>query len=157
MGKAGNSPMHIIGIDPGVTTGFAWFVSGVLSRAFAQSFDDFIAEPPCVEYEPMDVVVEFPKWRPYSHEEIDDLLGLARKAGRIEQHYRMCGAHVEVVFPHVWKGSVPKGIHGQRILSKLTPEELALLPTRPRSKKHPHDHNMIDGVGIALWKLGRLR
>jgi len=148
---------HVVGIDPGVTTGFAWFVNGQLSRAFAWPFDEFIAAPPWTEREPMDVVVEFPKWRQNWREEIDDLLGLAEKVGRIEQFYVMQRKHVQLVWPHAWKGSVPKEIHNQRVVKTLTAEEVALLPKRPRSKKNPYDHNMLDGVGIALWKLGRLR
>lgn len=147
---------HVIGIDPGATTGWAWFIRGELSRTAAEPFDEFMSDPPWVS-ESLDVLVEMPKWRPHSHEEIDDLLGLARKVGRLEQFYKMRGAHVDVCWPHVWKGSVPKEIHNQRVLHMLTERELAILPRRPRSKKNPYDHNMLDAVGIGLWKLGRLR
>jgi len=148
---------HVLGIDPGETTGFAWFVDGQLSRAFARDFDDFIAAPPWVERDYIDVVIEFPKWRRNSHEEIDDLLGLAEKAGRIEQFYVMHQKRVQLVWPHTWKGSVPKDVHNERVLKPLRHDELALLPRRPRSKKNPYDHNMLDAVGIGLWKLGRMR
>jgi hypothetical protein len=147
---------HVVGIDPGNTTGFAWFLKGQLSCAYARSFEEFIAEPPCFQAH-MDVVIEFPKWRPHSHEEVDDLLGLAEKAGRIEQFYVMQRKRVQLVWPHAWKGSVPKDVHNQRVLKTLTAEEVALLPRRPRSKKNPYDHNCIDAVGIGLWKLGRMR
>jgi hypothetical protein len=148
---------HVVGVDPGETTGFAWFVDGRLSRAFAWPFGEFIAAPPFTEREFMDVVIEFPKWRPHSHEEIDDLLGVAGKAGRIEQFYVMQRKRVQLVWPHSWKGSVPKAVHNERVLRALRPEEVELLPRRPRSKKNPYDHNMLDAVGIGLWKLGRMR
>jgi len=144
----------VLGIDPGETTGGGFFVQGRLVHAFYAAFGDFIASPP---FNPDEVVIEFPKWRPHSREEVDDLLGLAEKVGRIEQFYVMKGKRVQLVWPHVWKGSVPKDVHNQRVLHTLSAEEVAVLPKRPRSKKNPYDHNMLDGVGIGLWKLGRMR
>lgn len=148
---------HVVGIDPGETTGFAWFVGDQLSRAFAWPFSEFIAAPPFTERESMDVVIEMPKWRPHSHEEIDDLIGVAEKVGRIEQFYVMQRKRVRLVWPNIWKGSVPKAVHNERVLRALRPAEVELLPRRPRSKKNPYDHNMVDAVGIGLWKLGRMR
>jgi hypothetical protein len=43
----------------------------------------------------------------------------------------------------------------ERILSRLTPEELAVVPVRPRARTV--DHNCADAIGLGLWKLGRLR
>lgn len=144
----------LLGVDPGETTGFALFIKSTLVNAGWCSFEDFIADPP---FKPDDVVIEIPKWRPHSNEDIDDLLWLARKAGRIEQHYRRLGCRVHTPWPHEWKGSVPKEIHNQRVLRELGVEELARVAKKPRARKHPYDHNMVDGIGLGLWKLGRIR
>lgn len=53
------------------------------------------------------------------------------------------------VSPHRWKGSVPKGIHNARVLGRLTPAELRLVPTGAKR------HNAIDAIGIGLWYLNR--
>lgn len=58
-----------------------------------------------------------------------------------------------VWLPEEWKGQVPKPIHTARTLAKLTPEELARVPKRPRA--HDIDHNILDGIGIGLHYLGR--
>jgi len=49
--------------------------------------------------------------------------------------------------PSEWKGGVPKKAFNDRILSRLSPAELAIVP---------NDHNVIDAVGIGLKALGRL-
>lgn len=43
-----------------------------------------------------------------------------------------------------WKGTVPKKIHNNRVLSELTRKEKKCLGVRC-------DHNIIDAVGIWLW------
>jgi len=144
---------YLLSIDPGVTTGTAYFINGELHRAFAIPFEKLMTEPPQAFFN--EVILEFPKWRPHSGAEIDDLLGLAHKAGRIEQFCLERGMVVDRVWPHVWKGSVPKPIHNQRVLRTLSSDELARVPLRPRAKTP--DHNCIDAIGIGLWKLGRLR
>ncbi len=57
--------------------------------------------------------------------------------------------------PRQWKKSVPKNIHSQRILARLTPGELTSLddPSIIPSLKH----NAVDAVGIGLFHLLRLR
>lgn len=144
----------LLAIDPGNTTGVALFMNREILQAFACPFERFIANPPVFGDE---IVIEMPKWRPHSHEEIDDLLGLARKVGRIEEHYSRLCVPVTCVWPHQWKGSVPKDIHNERILKTLKSGELLILPRRSKRAKFPYDRNMIDAVGIGLWKLGRMR
>lgn len=55
-------------------------------------------------------------------------------------------------FPSTWKGQVPKAIHNERVLSCLTPGELALIPKLPHSKLH----NVIDSLGLYLEDTGRM-
>ena len=53
---------------------------------------------------------------------------------------------LEEVAPGTWKGQVPKAIHNQRVLAKLTPTELRLVSG---------DHNEIDAVGLLLYAIAR--
>ncbi len=144
---------YLLAIDPGNTTGVAFFRNGELLSAYASPFERFITNPVFAE----NVVIEVPKWRPHSHEEVDDLIGLARKVGRIEDCFSRNGARVTCVWPHQWKGSVPKVVHNERVLKVLKPGELLILPRRSKRAKFPYDRNMVDAVGIGLWKLGRMR
>jgi hypothetical protein len=54
--------------------------------------------------------------------------------------------------PSTWKGSVPGDIWCRRIEKRLSPTELAALEPCPASLRH----NMLDGVGLGLFVLGRL-
>jgi hypothetical protein len=55
-------------------------------------------------------------------------------------------------FPEQWKGTIKKEVMTQRILNRLTPEELLVIgPLNSKS------HNTIDAVGIGLYHLGRLK
>jgi hypothetical protein len=144
----------LLAIDPGNTTGVALFINRDLVLAYATPFEKFISNPERVANE---LVIEMPKWWPQAHEEIDDLLKVARKVGRIEQHYARLGVRVSDVWPNTWKGSVPKDVHNDRVLKMLKSSELLILPRRSKRAKFPFDRNMLDAVGIGLWKLGRMR
>lgn len=145
--------MNLLSIDPGkgIRTGHAVFEDGILFQAGNGL--------PCPEegfYKKIDlVVIERPQWRGIgSKENIADLLVLAELVGEYAQLFRSSGIEVERVWPSTWKGSVPKDIHQKRILAKLSPDEIEVIPKRPRAKDH--DHNILDAVGVGLWKLRRL-
>lgn len=80
----------------------------------------------------------------------NDLVAVAFEAGRIAG----LANTYEKVSPRQWKGTIKKEVMLRRILSKLADEELAIIKGLglPPSK----EHNVIDSVGIGLWKLGRL-
>lgn len=141
--------------DPGETTGWALFSEGVLSSALYESFEDVVVDPPWVQNQ-LFVIIEKPQWRPHERKiDINSLIALAIMVGELKRVYRSFGADVNLVVPTTWKGSVPKDIHNRRVLSHLSPEELARVPLRPRAKTP--DHNCVDAIGLGLWKLGRLR
>lgn len=101
------------------------------------------------------VIIEAPRWYPREYKiDTNDLLDLSILVGEIKGMYEERGCLVLLVWPRSWKGTVPKKIHNERVLAALTEEEVALLPLRPRAKDH--DHNVLDAVGIGLWKLGRM-
>jgi hypothetical protein len=135
-------------------SGWAQFVSRRLVRAGHCSFEELIV---ClVPQLGSKVLIEFPNKEKHRKEiPLDDLLQLARRCGRLEQHYGGHGYVVDLVLPSTWKGSVPKRVMNDRVLSRLVEAERSLLPRRPRAGDY--DHNMLDAVGIGLWKLGRLR
>jgi hypothetical protein len=108
---------------------------------------------------PADIVpdegwIEQPKVYPHSRKvNPDDLLKLMGLVGEWKNYLESMGCRVEYVEPRQWKGTVPKHIHNRRTLSLLTDGEVAILPKRPRAKDY--DHNMLDAVGLGLWKLHR--
>lgn len=141
----------LLAIDPGNTTGLAEFLNGRLVRAQACKKGEgkqlYIAR--------MQVLIEMPRWYPHDHKDVNDLLDLSVFVGELKQHYESLGHLVELVWPRTWKGNAPKEITNRRVLEALKPEEVALLPKRPRAKTF--DHNMLDAIGLGLWKLWRIR
>ena len=83
----------------------------------------------------------------------NDLIDVAITVGQVAQVTNWCPL-VEFVYPHRWKGSVDKPIMIERILSRLTYKERDLIDKC--GVKRSKIHNVIDGVGIGLWSLGRL-
>lgn len=59
---------------------------------------------------------------------------------------------VEHVFPSDWKGQVPKDVMLKRIWDSLRDDERAVV--QKTNKADTED--ILDAVGIGLWKLGRL-
>lgn len=158
MGHLTRRHRSIIGIDPGETrTGWSVFFDGVLWQAgtvTAKTLDDL----PEVPLLPAIVVVEQPviyvRGRG-SKGDPNDLVTLALFAGRIAGRFEIKapGVEVEFVTPRRWKGTVPKNITNKRTVAALDDEEREKLPRRPRARDF--DHNMLDGVGIALWQAQR--
>lgn len=77
----------------------------------------------------------------------DDLLFLPMTNGAIIAALRPM--LVEAVPPSRWKGNVDGDILTERIKSKLTADELSVVPKGA-------DHNCYDAIGICLWRLGRI-
>lgn len=83
----------------------------------------------------------------------NDLIGLAGIGAALAG---MLGVSVLSPTPAEWIGQLPKSTRGsaldsprsQRIVSRLSPAELALVPDQ---------HDAIDAVGLGLWALGRLK
>lgn len=81
----------------------------------------------------------------------DDLIQLAGVDGCIVGH--IMPFFVKSYLPREWKGQCPKPIHNSRVMSKLTPEERkAIEECAPNLM-----HNVIDGIGIGLYYLGRMK
>jgi hypothetical protein len=144
----------VIAIDPGKRTGWAVFdATGKLTGAGWSNEHTILDEPP-ITLDKRDVVIEKPVVYPTRNVPAGDLIDLAVLVGDLRGFYRRHGFEVCLVAPRTWKGTVPKPIHHKRVLDALTPEERASLPTRPRARDF--DHNMLDAVGLGLWKLKRI-
>lgn len=152
--------MNLLAFDPGKTTGWALYIAGKLALAgtvHPYERGGLWAALDYVETNSADlVVIEQPRWYPREREvDYNDVLDLAVLVGELKGYFGGDACRkIELVAPRTWKGSVPKPIHNRRVLAKLTAEELAVLPKRPRAKTL--DSNMVDAIGIGLWRLGRV-
>lgn len=80
------------------------------------------------------------------------ILELAIKVGELKREFANAGFTVQLVPVNMWKKSVPKKIHNNRVLQLLSSQEKAILePNRAGN----YDHNMVDAIGIGLWFLKR--
>lgn len=146
-------------IDPGAhALAFACFVDERLREVdmirgenFPHGIDRFRGSlATCVP----SAVIEVPQvyGRRRSPVDPNDLIAVAVTVGRAAQQF--FAGRVDLVQPHTWKGSVPKDVMLNRIVSKLDDGERLIL----HSAKVPASlrHNLIDAVGLGLWKVRRL-
>jgi hypothetical protein len=98
-------------------------------------------------------VIEVPQIYPMRSWKGDpnDLIDVALTSGQIAGILSL--NKKEFVRPHAWKGNRPKDIDNNYTLSKLDERELVILNQCEviKSKRH----NVIDAIGIGLWKLNR--
>jgi hypothetical protein len=147
----------LLAIDPGQTTGWAFFKAGLLFAAGygAHEFFKDGSNMPDEATHAKKVVIELPHhFSSRRKADVQDLIMLGVRVGELKQTWRSRGSDILLVWPQTWKGSVPKEIHNKRVLEMLAQSEKELLPTRPRAKDF--DNNMVDAIGIGLWKLGRM-
>lgn len=148
----------LISIDPGVCTGIAWWHIGGLYGAGACTVDDVhLVEPYGLYYrEDMSVVCELPQVyrNAQSKGDPNDLIKVAVEVGQWKERALRYGCPWTEVKPAYWKGQVPKPVHHARILRTLNERERAYVEgiKLPASKMH----NVMDAIGLGLWKLGRL-
>lgn len=138
--------MILTAIDPGVCTGWASFYSGHLALCGITNE---------LRYLPGDIVIEKPQVYRATRSKGDpnDLIDLAILVGR---YVERCNGDVTLVTPAEWKGQVPKHIHARRILDALTDGERRVATVESAKLSKSSRHNMIDAIGLGLWKLGRL-
>ncbi len=145
--------MITLAIDPGVKhLGVALFEDETLVYATLLKTGDAqaLSELFFVHGPPDRVVIELPQVyaRSKSKGDPNDLIAVAVVVGALTA----CLKNAELIKPRVWKGTVDKSVFLKRILGKLEPGELALLPKLAKSLVH----NVQDAVGIGLFAVGRL-
>jgi hypothetical protein len=148
--------MRELYVDPGKRAlGWAmWsstFAAGLIrtkQKDFGRGLQEMVVQlPPGADR----VVVELPRHYPYERRiRVNDLIDLAAVAGA-------CGAAgpVEFVHPATWKGQTPKPISHHRVRKALTAEERAVLEQALEGIPESLQHNVLDAVGIGLWRRGR--
>lgn len=146
--------MRLVCIDPGNCSGVAVFDGSTLIFADAVNIDDggptlgFLRQ--CGAN---DLVIEVPTVYQHSKADPQDIVKLAFNAGQwAATIHKWPDCKVEKPHPIQWKGNVPKDIHNARVLSRLRTEETAILPRLSKTKSH----NMIDAIGLGLWRLRRM-
>lgn len=143
----------VIAVDPGKVSGWAVFVDGQLHAAgsFDGDFHPYLGKTPVPQYRgPIHLVVELPH-QGAGKADKGDIIRLSVRAGMV---IAAMGYPERTEIPaNEWKGTVPKDMHGRRILDALlVPERLVL--DRAGFLKN---HNVIDAVGLGLWKLRRMQ
>jgi hypothetical protein len=103
------------------------------------------------------LVIEFPQVRQRGSQRAskrgtdpNDLIQLAAVVGAIVSMRSLKG--IVVRLPEEWKGQVPKEVHHQRAMGRLSVAELTRLPKQAKSIFH----NTMDAVALGLTELGRL-
>lgn len=149
----------MITIDPGKKTGWARFFPHslpehrVLVGCGLWDIDDRKWKgnlgPPDWDLE---TVIEKPVIYPRSKARPNDIITLAILAGRIAG-LRPGAVWVE---PRKWKGNLDGDLMNVRILKALTEEERRVYFAAADKVAESYRHNIIDAIGIGLWKLGRL-
>lgn len=135
----------LLAIDPGTNTGWAVF-GGRAGWLLACG----IGEPP-IDSTAARVVIELPQVYPSHPVPPNDLVTLAFLAGRYAG--RPAG-EVFTVFPHEWKGNLPKEVCAARVRARLSEDERAVIDACdvPKGQKH----NVLDAIGIGLFALRRM-
>ena len=159
-------PPVLVVFDPGGKLGYAVFVHGRLVKCGYGKHHQFLEQPIWPHCKGAVFLVERPKAYPGKRSKVDPnaLMQTDFRAGELNQLYRMHGFELEVVSPpNEWKGSIgkPEGDEQYeieaRVLARLDAEELALLYQSSSARSDKLDDNMIDAVGIGLWRLRRWR
>ena len=146
-------PAQLLAFDPGKHHfGWAAFLDGVLVRCGLSSSDHKGLESFAALGYP--AVIEVPQvYQKQRGKDPNDLIDVAIVVGRILQALGP-GDAVEVVRPRTWKGTAPKVVMGARIEERLSAEELGTLFDVVVADGLRH--NVVDAIGIGLWRLGRL-
>lgn len=153
----------ILAFDPGVCTGWAALdsradVYGRLLACGVIEWEGFSFDGPDFADPVQTLAIEKPQVYRAGRQKGSqaDVIDTAFRAGMlctwVRAELRRDALYSELFpVPHDWKGSTPKEIHNARVLSKLSPEERALLPRLPKGKMH----NLVDAIGLAFWMVGR--
>lgn len=125
------------------------------------------------------VVWERPQVDRRTRSSVPSIVRLAAEGGTLAGLYAgATGAAVVAVSPTEWKGAVSKPVHHKRMWRALSEAERAVLGvhvgreidaacrrgaldrwSRPGASYYPAsfaEHNLLDAVGIGLWRLGRI-
>lgn len=101
--------------------------------------------------------IEYPQqytFSPAPREAVQRLVGtIGAILGKVQSETSGLSVRVSTYKPREWKGQVPKEIMAERILSRLSSDEVNVIPAMSKSKAH----NVTDAVGVGLHHLKRLK
>lgn len=153
--------MKLISVDPGkVGLGWAYFENSYLLKA---GIIENVLELQKLNYtfvellsccRPTVCVIEVPQvyqqrsWKG----DPNDLIDVAVIAGVVAAAASAFG-EPQLIRPHAWKGNRPKAVDIEYTLSLLSDDERVIVEGCGALKSKLH--NVIDAVGIGLWKLER--
>lgn len=126
--------MRLLAIDPGIHTGCAIFVDGVLVHTF-------LGEPSATWKKPDRCIIELPQVYRKDKANPNDLITLAVRVGR---YVERVGCPVDLIAPATWKGQLSKEVTKRRLQAALSPGELLNIP-------HASRHDVWDAVGLGRW------
>lgn len=143
---------EVLGIDPGIKSGYALFVDGVLH--FAGAGTDWPIDH--ASKRTIIAVIEKPEVYPSTPAaQANNLITLAIMVGDFKSRLERRNIPVTLVLPKIWKGGVPKKIHHARGKDKMTDAENQIVAEAVAFSKSCEE-DIKDAVNIGLWKLGRL-
>lgn len=155
MSNTTQRPTCLFGVDPGKHTGWAMFWNGYLVQCGVT--DDPLKVPVTVRNMSGQIVVVIEEPQIYRTRKMkgdpNDLIPVARLAGRYEERAIVSGAKVRIVKPADWKGQLKKEISHERIFEKLSADEHKVMSAVKCAAGIRH--NMLDAIGIGLFGLGR--
>jgi hypothetical protein len=128
-----------LAVDPGTHTGWAAFYG-------ARLVECGLGDPPVERSAHM--IIEVPQVYPQHPVPPNDLILLAFTAGRYAGRAK---GVVTIVFPHAWKGNLPKDVCAARVRAKLSLDEQKIVDKCGAAKSYMH--NVMDAVGIGLYFL----
>jgi hypothetical protein len=154
--------MNVVGIDPGVHEFYyAILIEDELrccGKSLTMNIERLCASPTFSLGPNSHVIIEKPTrtWKGKQSHIID--VGVS--VGIIQQFFRerrhvFCLGDMETISPTKWKGSTPKRIDNPRTLRLLSSVELLAFADGKRGISPSARHNLIDAIGIALWRVGR--
>ena len=100
------------------------------------------------------VHIEHPRIYPGAGQQkgdLNDLLDVVAVGSAVATFFTP-DANLVTVFPSDWKGNVPKDMMTERIRRALEDGERGRIEKCPASLMH----NVLDAIGIGLWKMGRI-
>ncbi len=144
--------VNLLAIDPGASTGWAWFRRGELiscGRVNPECYCDLTvyASDRAIDT----VLIECPRAYPRGKVDPNDLIRLARRVGQLEAIFP--GA--EIVYPHTWKGTLSKVQCHARWLGKLSPAEVGALAGGLLGVPKSAQHDVQDAVCLGMWRIGQ--
>lgn len=138
--------------NPSTGRGYAAFVS------MAVAVGEYLMDRVLYE-DRAPVIVEHPRVYPgMPKTDLNDLLDVTGVGAAVSHRLKGFGITgsgyvlVQTVFPSEWKGTMKKAAMLDRIREKLTDTERAVVQKTNKSDTE----DILDAVGIGLWKLGRL-